>query len=220
MGAALGLFAFGDPAGGLWMIVLSCIVYGMAFDFFNISGSLFVESQADPKIRASAQGLFMLMTNGIGAVLGSIARRQRGRGMRERRQQTQAKQQQTAHRGPPSGTNAPIVAHAATPANASPGHAARQANGPGRRSGRNRNDRRHPESPPRHTSRRQIEGASRRSQTDRRADRLMRPAGHGHPQMPEARRIRTEVPGHHFLALGNFIFFRMLFSICAVLGCL
>ncbi|AGG90351.1 nucleoside permease [Rhodanobacter denitrificans] len=67
-----GLFAFGDPAGGLWMIVLSCIIYGMAFDFFNISGSLFVESQADPKIRASAQGLFMLMTNGVGAVLGSL----------------------------------------------------------------------------------------------------------------------------------------------------
>ncbi|CAM5381886.1 hypothetical protein RLIN73S_04736 [Rhodanobacter lindaniclasticus] len=86
---------------------------------------------------------------GHGAVAHGIARRQRGRGMRERRQQTQAKQQQTAHRGPPSGTNAPIVAHAATPANASPGHAARQANGPGRRSGRNRNDRRHPESPPR-----------------------------------------------------------------------
>ncbi|WP_426662338.1 nucleoside permease [Rhodanobacter aciditrophus] len=70
-----GLFAFGnpDPLGGLWMVVLSCIVYGMAFDFFNISGQLFVESQADPKIRASAQGLFMLMTNGVGAVLGSLA---------------------------------------------------------------------------------------------------------------------------------------------------
>lgn len=69
-----GLFAFGnpDPMGGLWMVVLSCIVYGMAFDFFNISGQLFVESQADPKIRASAQGLFMLMTNGVGAVLGSL----------------------------------------------------------------------------------------------------------------------------------------------------
>jgi NHS family xanthosine MFS transporter len=66
-----GLFAFGDPGDGLWMIVLSCIVYGMAFDFFNISGSLFVEGQSDPAIRASAQGLFMLMTNGIGAVLGS-----------------------------------------------------------------------------------------------------------------------------------------------------
>ena len=66
-----GLFAYGDPGGGLWMIVLSCIVYGLAFDFFNISGSLFVEGQCDPKIRASAQGLFMLMTNGIGAVLGS-----------------------------------------------------------------------------------------------------------------------------------------------------
>ena len=66
-----GLFAYGDPGPGLWMIVLSCIVYGMAFDFFNISGSLFVEQQSDPRIRASAQGLFMLMTNGIGAVLGS-----------------------------------------------------------------------------------------------------------------------------------------------------
>jgi NHS family xanthosine MFS transporter len=53
------------------MIVLSCVFYGMAFDFFNVSGSLFVESQSDPKIRASAQGLFMLMTNGIGAMLGS-----------------------------------------------------------------------------------------------------------------------------------------------------
>lgn len=66
-----GLFAYGDPAGGLWMIVLSCIVYGMAFDFFNISGSLFVETTTDSKIRSSAQGLFMMMTNGVGAFLGS-----------------------------------------------------------------------------------------------------------------------------------------------------
>lgn len=66
-----GLFAYGNPLDGLWMIILSCIVYGMAFDFFNISGSLFVETQTDAKIRASAQGLFMMMTNGIGAVLGS-----------------------------------------------------------------------------------------------------------------------------------------------------
>ena len=67
-----GLFAYGDPGPGLWMIVLSCIVYGMAFDFFNISGSLFVETQADPSIRASSQGLFMMMTNGFGAVFGSL----------------------------------------------------------------------------------------------------------------------------------------------------
>jgi len=67
-----GLFAFGDPAGGLWMIVLSCIVYGMAFDFFNISGSLFVETQTSPEIRGSAQGLFMMMVNGVGAIIGSL----------------------------------------------------------------------------------------------------------------------------------------------------
>jgi NHS family xanthosine MFS transporter len=66
-----GLFAYGNPGDGLWMIILSCIVYGMAFDFFNISGSLFVETQTDHSIRASAQGLFMMMTNGVGAVLGS-----------------------------------------------------------------------------------------------------------------------------------------------------
>jgi len=68
-----GLFSFGDPAGGLWMIVLSCIVYGMAFDFFNISGSLFVETQISPEIRGSAQGLFMMMVNGFGAFFGSFA---------------------------------------------------------------------------------------------------------------------------------------------------
>ncbi|MEO7984652.1 MAG: MFS transporter, partial [Bacteroidota bacterium] len=66
-----GLFSYGDPAGGLWMIILSCIVYGMAFDFFNISGSLFIETTTDSKIRSSAQGLFMMMTNGIGAIMGS-----------------------------------------------------------------------------------------------------------------------------------------------------
>lgn len=67
-----GLFAYGDPTTGLWMIVLSCIVYGMAFDFFNISGSLFVETSTNAHIRSSAQGLFMMMTNGFGAVLGSL----------------------------------------------------------------------------------------------------------------------------------------------------
>jgi len=67
-----GLFSFGNPEGFFWMIVLSNIVYGMAFDFFNISGSLFVESSTDAKIRSSAQGLFMMMTNGFGAIMGSI----------------------------------------------------------------------------------------------------------------------------------------------------
>lgn len=66
-----GLFGIGNPGDGLILLVLSMIIYGMAFDFFNISGSLFVEKEADIKIRASAQGLFMLMTNGIGAFLGT-----------------------------------------------------------------------------------------------------------------------------------------------------
>jgi MFS transporter, NHS family, xanthosine permease len=68
-----GLFGFGSPVGiGLVLILLSNIVYGMAFDFFNISGSLFVETTTDSKIRSSAQGLFMMMTNGVGAFLGSL----------------------------------------------------------------------------------------------------------------------------------------------------
>jgi len=66
-----GLFAYGNPSDGLWMIIISCIVYGMAFDFFNISGSLFIETTTDSKIRSSAQGLFMMMTNGFGAYIGS-----------------------------------------------------------------------------------------------------------------------------------------------------
>jgi NHS family xanthosine MFS transporter len=67
-----GLFAYGDPGPGLWMLVLSMIVYGMAFDFFNISGSMYVNLEANERIRASAQGLFMIMTNGLGAFLGTM----------------------------------------------------------------------------------------------------------------------------------------------------
>lgn len=66
------LFGLGDPGDKLYLLVLSMIIYGMAFDFFNISGSLFVEKEADPKIRSSAQGLFMIMTNGFGAILGGL----------------------------------------------------------------------------------------------------------------------------------------------------
>ena len=67
-----GLFAFGAPVGlGLGFIILSCVVYGMAFDFFNISGSLYIETTTDYKIRSSAQGLFMMMTNGFGAYIGA-----------------------------------------------------------------------------------------------------------------------------------------------------
>ncbi len=67
-----GLFAIGNPGDGLIFLVLSMIVYGMAFDFFNISGSLFIEREAPHNIRASAQGLFMIMTNGLGAFLGGF----------------------------------------------------------------------------------------------------------------------------------------------------
>jgi NHS family xanthosine MFS transporter len=68
-----GLFGFGNPGSGLALLILSMIIYGMAFDFFNISGSLFVEMEAEPGIRASAQGLFMIMTNGFGAYLGGVS---------------------------------------------------------------------------------------------------------------------------------------------------
>jgi len=67
-----GLFGLGDPGRGVWMFVLSMIVYGVAFDFFNISGSLFVNKETNEKIRSSAQGLFMIMTNGIGATIGTL----------------------------------------------------------------------------------------------------------------------------------------------------
>jgi NHS family xanthosine MFS transporter len=67
-----GLFGVGNPGSGLSLLILSMIVYGMAFDFFNISGSLYVNREAKQSIRASAQGLFMLMTNGLGAIIGGL----------------------------------------------------------------------------------------------------------------------------------------------------
>jgi nucleoside transporter len=68
-----GLFGLGDTGSGLWMFVLSCIVYGVAFDFFNISGALFVDKNTDADTRSSAQGLFMMMTNGFGATVGTLS---------------------------------------------------------------------------------------------------------------------------------------------------
>ena len=68
-----GLFGAGNPGSGVWMFVLSMIVYGVAFDFFNVSGSLFVDKETDRSIRSSAQGLFMIMTNGLGATIGTLA---------------------------------------------------------------------------------------------------------------------------------------------------
>lgn len=67
-----GLFGAGNPGPGVWMFVLSMIVYGIAFDFFNISGSLYVDQETDSGIRSSAQGLFMMMTNGVGATIGTL----------------------------------------------------------------------------------------------------------------------------------------------------
>lgn len=68
-----GFFALGNPGSGVWLFILSMIVYGVAFDFFNISGSLFVDKETDLSIRSSAQGLFMMMTNGFGATIGTLA---------------------------------------------------------------------------------------------------------------------------------------------------
>lgn len=71
-----GFFGVGNPGSGVWLFILSMIVYGIAFDFFNVSGSLYVDTKTDSSIRSSAQGLFMLMTNGIGATIGTLAAQQ------------------------------------------------------------------------------------------------------------------------------------------------
>ena len=70
------LFGWGNPGDGVWMFVLSMLVYGVAFDFFNISGSLFVNNETDMSIRSSAQGLFMMMTSGFGATIGTVMAQQ------------------------------------------------------------------------------------------------------------------------------------------------
>ena len=69
-----GFFGLGNPGmPGVILFILSCVVYGVAFDFFNISGALYVDQQTDSSIRSSAQGLFMVMTNGIGATIGTLS---------------------------------------------------------------------------------------------------------------------------------------------------
>ncbi len=68
-----GFFGMGNPGSGVWLFVLSCIVYGFAFDFFNISGALYVDQETDTSMRSSAQGLFMMMTNGFGATIGTLS---------------------------------------------------------------------------------------------------------------------------------------------------
>lgn len=68
-----GFFGLGNPGSGVLLFVASMIVYGVAFDFFNVSGSLYVDKQTTPELRSSAQGLFMIMTNGIGATIGTLA---------------------------------------------------------------------------------------------------------------------------------------------------
>ena len=67
-----GFFGLGNTGSGVIFLILSCIVYGVAFDFFNVSGGLFVDKETDPKLRSSAQGLFMIMNNGIGASVGTF----------------------------------------------------------------------------------------------------------------------------------------------------
>lgn len=67
-----GFFGIGNPGAGVGLLMLSCIVYGIAFDFFNVSGGLYVDKETDPSLRSSAQGLFMIMTNGLGATIGTL----------------------------------------------------------------------------------------------------------------------------------------------------
>jgi NHS family nucleoside permease-like MFS transporter len=68
-----GFFGIGNPSIGVIFFILSCIVYGVAFDFFNVSGGIYVDQECEPSIKASAQGLFMMMTNGVGATVGTLA---------------------------------------------------------------------------------------------------------------------------------------------------
>lgn len=67
-----GSFGLGNPGEGLWLLIFSMIVYGVAFDFFNIAGAVYLERETDKSITASAQGLWMMMSNGIGASVGTV----------------------------------------------------------------------------------------------------------------------------------------------------
>ena len=100
-----GLFGLGNPGPGVWMFILSMIVYGVAFDFFNVSGSLFVNMETDTSIRSSAQGLFMIMTNGIGATIGTLG----AQAVVNRLVYSQTTPEATLQAGRPRGSSSPAM---------------------------------------------------------------------------------------------------------------
>jgi nucleoside transporter len=65
------LFSNGDGGSGLWMLYMAILLHGLCFDFFFVSGQIYTDAKAGPKIKNQAQGLISLATYGIGMLIGS-----------------------------------------------------------------------------------------------------------------------------------------------------